>query len=91
MKLYIITVEDIYEFDSEEHDPIVRTSRKEARKVLNTLYRSGKECYQDQYDVFEKSPDSFSMYLDGNFGTGHYCASITAVDVPNIKRKLIKK
>lgn len=91
MKLYIITVEDIYEFDSEGHEPIVRTSKKEARKVLNQLYRSGKECYQSQYDTFEKDKDSFSMYEDGRFGEGHYCASITTVEVPNIRRKLIKK
>lgn len=91
MKLYIITVEDIYEMDSEHHKPIVRTSIKAARKELNALYRSGKECYESQFDTFEKSRDSFSMYREGYFGDNHYSAVINTVEIPNIKRKLIAK
>lgn len=90
MKLYIITVEDIYEYDSEHHEPIVRTSLKKARKELNMLYRSGKECYQNTYDTFEKSPNSFSMYTMGIYGESHYSGIINVVEVPNIKRKLVK-
>lgn len=90
MKLYIITVEDIYDFDSEHHDPIVRTSLREARKKLNMLYRSGKECFQDQYDTFEKSRNSFSMYTMGIYGESHYDGRIDVIEVPNIKRKVIK-
>lgn len=91
MKLYIITVEDIYELDSEHHEPIVRTNIKSARKELNMLYRSGKECYQSQYDTFEKSRNSFSMYSMGQFGDSHYSAVIDTIEVPNIRRKNPKK
>ena len=90
MKLYIITVEDIYDLDSEHHEPIVRTSLKEARKELNRLYRSAKEIYEDQYDTFEKSRNCFSMYNMGYFGESHYSGVISTVEVPNIKRKVVK-
>ena len=90
MKLYIITIEDIYDYDSEHHDPIVRTNLREARKVLTQLYRSGKEIYQDSYDTFEKSRNCFSMYTMGTYGESHYSGVINVIDVPNIKRKVVK-
>lgn len=82
MKLYIITISDVYDFEGFHVAPIVKTSLAAARKELNRLYKSAKESYEGQYDQQEKSKDSFSLCPEGCWGTSHYDAVIDTVDVP---------
>ena len=84
MKLYIITISDVYEFEEFRHDPIVKLTRKEARKELAALKASAKETYKDQYNKCESKPDSFSLFPDGYLGESHYDAWISEVEVPDI-------
>lgn len=86
MKLYIITVSDVFDYEGFHHEPIVKLTKKEAREELARLKRSAKETYKDEFDKSESSQSSFSLYPDGYWGTSHYDARIDEVEVPGIAR-----
>ncbi len=88
MKLFIITIEDVYDGTNNHVTPIVKTSIEEARKELNRLYDSAKETYEEQFDEFEKSEDCFDMYESGYYCQNHYSAVIDTVEVPDIQEKV---
>lgn len=81
MKIYIITIDDVFEFEGFTHKPIVKTTEEEARKELERLYKSAKETYTDEFDNEERSDTSFSLFPDGYWGTSHYDARINEVEV----------
>ena len=84
MKLYIITIDDVYDFEGFAHKPIVCLTKKEAQAELARIKREAKkDC---DFDTVDSSPRSFSMYNDGTWGTSHYDAIIDVVEVPNIKK-----
>jgi len=86
MKLYIITIDDVYEFESFHHDPIVKLTKTEARKELAGLKAEAKDTYKGQFDECTSTKDSFSMYPQGYWGTSHFDARIDEVEVPDIVR-----
>ena len=82
MKLYIITISDVYDFESFFIKPLAFLSEKEAQKELKRLYKSAKETYKDEYDSEDiVKGKSFSLYPDGSHGTSHYDAAISEVEV----------
>ena len=81
MKIFIITIDDVFDYEGFHHDPIVKMSEEEAREQLENLYLSAKETYTDEFDSEERSDTSFSLFPDGNWGTSHYDARINEVEV----------
>ena len=81
MKLYIITIEDVYEGASEHTAPIVKTSLEEARQRLTELYDNAVQLYEDQFDVMDKSDNCFEMYEEGYYCQNHYSAVIDEVEI----------
>lgn len=86
MTLYIITVSDVYDFVEYHHEPIVKLTKKEALKKLSKLKKSAQECYEGQFDHMDSSRDSFSFFPEGYWGTSHYDACISKVEVPGIQK-----
>lgn len=81
MKIFIITIDDVFDYEGFSHDPIVKMSEEEAREQLESLYLSAKETYTDEFDSEERSDTSFSLFPDGYWGTSHYDARISEVEV----------
>ena len=81
MKIFIITIDDVFDYEGFHHDPIVKMSEEEAREQLESLYLSAKETYTDEFDGEERSDTSFSLFPDGYWGTSHYDARISEVEV----------
>lgn len=81
MKLYIITIEDVYDGSSEHTTPIVKTSLEEARQRLTELYNHAFQLYEDQFDIFDKSDNCFEMYEEGYYSQNHYSAVIDEVEI----------
>jgi len=84
MKLYIITIDEVYDFEGFAHKPIVSLTKKEAQAELARIKREAKKEFD--FDTLDSSPRGFSMYNDGTWGTSHYDANINVVEVPNIKK-----
>lgn len=82
MKIYIITISDVYNCEEYGHDPIVRLNKKEAIKKFNELVRSAKDCYGGTYDKTEYTKNSsFSFYEDGRHSTNHYDVQLHEIEV----------
>ncbi len=82
MKIYVITVSDVYNCEEYGHDPIVRLNKKEAIKKFNELVRSAKDCYEGIYNKTEYTKNSsFSFYEDGRHSTNHYDVALHEVDL----------
>lgn len=84
MKLFIIVIDDVYEFTPFNSAPIVETTIEKARERLAGLYASARETYEDQYDSAEFNKDSFSLYPGHDHGANHYDARIHVVEVPGL-------
>ena len=82
MKLYVIIIDDVYDFTGYPVEPKVRLTRKEARRELARVKASARECYQNEYDKMDTTKDSFAYYCDGRWPEYHYDARIEVVDVP---------
>ena len=83
MKLYIITIEDVFNGNSNHTKPIVKKTIEEARKELDELYVEQVKLYGDSYDCFEKSENCFEMSEEGYCCQNHYSAVIDEVEIPD--------
>ena len=92
MKIYIIQINDVHDFETFDHEPIAKLTLSEARKELAVLKKDAKKyCESMRYDTVETTKDSFRMYNDGRYGESHYEASISCVDLPVHPRKKGRK
>ncbi len=82
MKIFIITISEVYDFETFFNKPIAYMSEKEAQKELKRLYDSAKQEYNDKFDTEDIiEGTSFSLYPDGYHATSHYDAQINEVEV----------
>ena len=87
MKLYIITISDVYDYEGFHHAPIVCKTKEDAMRKLRDLRDNAKSELIDNgnydwvEDEFTNESECFSTYLDGQWGTSHYDATIDEVEV----------
>lgn len=86
MKVFVITISDVYDFEGFPHAPIVTTSKEKAMSRLREVYDEAKEMLVSngnhwEEDEFNETSTCFSMYPDGEWGTSHYDARIDEVEV----------
>lgn len=89
MKLFIITISDVYDYEGFHHAPIVCKTKEEAMKKLRELRETakaeltdnGNDDWEWEDEVFNEKSECFSMYPDGYWGTSHYDAVIDEVEV----------
>ena len=89
-KVFVITIEDIYDFASTNHKPIIYRKKEDAVKKFEELIESFLDenpSYtnldnDDAEDfIYEKSEYSFSAYEDGRYGENHYDITISEVEL----------
>lgn len=87
MKVYVLTISDVYDYEGFPHAPKVFTDKK---KALDALYLEHKEAKQELKDngnddwvedPYRKGKTCFSMYPDGEWGTSHYDGRVDEVEV----------
>lgn len=89
MKVFVITISDVYDYEGFHHLPIVCATKEMAMKRLRELREdaksmlidNGNDDWEFEDDVFNEKSKSFSMYPDGYWGTSHYDAVIDEVEV----------
>jgi hypothetical protein len=86
MKVYVLIVDDVYEYERFKHDARVFADAETALAALDKEYKDVSEMLKDNgndwvSDVYKKGFASFSMYPDGYWGTSHYDAWIDEVEV----------
>ena len=87
MKLYVLTIDDVYEYEGWSHKPRVFTDKDKALDALYQEYVDGKKELEEQgnddwlEDDYKKGGSCFSMYPDGSWGTSHYDGRVDEVEV----------
>ena len=87
MKVFVLTIDEIYEYEGFSHKPRVFTNNDKALDALYELYEDTKEELSkngnDDWveDDFKKGDSCFSLYPDGYWGTSHYDARVDEVEV----------
>ena len=85
MKVYVITVEDIFDYDSTHREPIIKLTKKEAVSTMRALAKEAKPDFKNIPDmVYESGPTSIQMYPEGYYGENHFSVTIDCLDVPGI-------
>lgn len=81
-KVFILTINEVSEFEQFDHDPVAYESREEARALLKSARTSAIREYIDEENldisIVKDTPDYFSL-CNQNEGWGytHYEVSIT--------------
>lgn len=90
MKLYIITIDERWDFETTPHSPVVRLCEEDAKAALNQLKESAIEDTnanaQDSGFCLDESKSSFEIYKDGYEAGSHYVATIDCIEVPGIEK-----
>lgn len=82
MKLYIITIDEVFDFEGFYHKPLVFLTKKEARAEFDRLVREARKEYPDF--TVDKGKRSVSIYEDQSWGKSHFDAIIDEVEVRGI-------
>ena len=90
MKLYIIVIDEVYDYQQYRHAPVIRLTKDEASKELVRLRNEVLRNYENDLgegmrDSYTKG-ESFEVYLDGEYSVTHYNATIHEVEVDGIKK-----
>ncbi len=81
-KVYVLTINEVSEFEQFDHDPVVYEDREEARALLAKAKEEAIKDYVDDEDfpctINNDKPDYFSLYSeDEGWSNTHYEVTIT--------------
>lgn len=82
MKLYIVSVDEIFDFEGFWHKPLVFLTEKGARAEFDRLVEEARKEYPGF--TVDKGKRSVSIYEDQSWGKSHFDVIIDEVDVSGI-------
>ena len=79
-KVYVIVIEEVWDYCHYPHEPVVFSKLEDATKHLNDIYNSA--CIElDFADTTERTETSVEIYKYGYYSTDHWSATIHEVEV----------
>lgn len=72
MKVYVITIHEVYEFENFPHDSYAFMHEDEARKEFDRLVKNAQEMALIEDYEFDLNEDSASFYREGEWPEYHY-------------------
>lgn len=87
MKVFVLTIDDVYDYEGFSHRPKVFTDKEKALDALYEEYKDVKKMLAENgnddwmEDPYKKGDSHFSLYPDGYWGTSHYDARVDEVEV----------
>ena len=82
MELYIITIDEVFDFEGFQHKPLVFLTENGARAEFDRLVREARKEYPDF--TVDKGKRSVSIYEDQSWSKSHFDVKIDVVDVRDI-------
>ena len=83
MELYIITIDEVFDFEGFQHKPLVFLTENGARAEFDRLVREARKEYPDF--TVDKGKRSVSIYEDQSWSKSHFDVVIDEVDVSGIR------
>ena len=81
MKVYVLTINEVYDYEEFNHNPRVFMKREDAIAELNDIKEEAKEEFAEDFDQFDDGENGFEMYADGRYSEGHYSVYVHEVEV----------
>lgn len=84
MKVYIITIEEVFDFQVFIHAPEAFTKEEAAKNRFNEIVEEAKKAYcrlgwVEDKDYYDES--CYEIYLDGEYAANHYAVRIHEVEL----------
>lgn len=81
MKIYIVRIDDVADYETLHHDLEAFYKKDDAKKRFDEILADAKsEDWLDDWET-EETEDSFSAWPNGEWGTDHYEITIEEVEV----------
>lgn len=80
MKLYTITIDEVFDFEKYSHEPEVYYKKEDAEQRLNDIYDDVKPQLP-KHDMEERTSTSFSLYTDGTYPENHFDVTLYEVEM----------
>lgn len=82
MKLYIITIDEVYDMEQYGHDPIPYIDKEAAVKKFRRIVKEAKKEFKNDFDKSETIKDeSFIIWKEGCYSTDHYRLSLHECEI----------
>lgn len=82
MTLFILTIDEVFDFEGFKHKPRAFTDEKKALDALDEAYQCAKKENPDwSSDEYKKGDSCFSLYPDAEWGTSHFDGCVNEVEV----------
>ena len=79
-KVYLITFDDVYDFERYWHEPRAFRNREDALNVFNEIKEQAKSELDEDW-IREESETGFETYPDGCFAESHYGVSMLEINL----------
>lgn len=79
-KIFVITYNDVDDYNEYPHTPVAFTNEEDAIKALDEIFADADNQLDADW-IREKSEKCFSIYLNGEYSCFHYCAEIHEVNL----------
>lgn len=86
MKIYFITIDDVYDYCETNHRPILVTTAKERNETIKKLKTQAVKDTPNWKLENHKSSPGFSLYLDGEYSCNHYNVNSYEYELDIIKK-----
>lgn len=81
MKIYVITIHEVYEFENYPHRPIAFVKEEDARKEFDRIIKNAKEMAETEDYDFDLGESCASFYRDGEWPEYHFDVNLEEVKV----------
>lgn len=85
MKIWVITIDEVYDYENFKHTPIAFSKEAEARKELDTFRKGIKTDYKSELEedhwLYEDGEDYCEVYEDGCYAQNHYSVRLNEVEL----------
>ena len=81
MEVYVITIDEVYDYETYNHTPRVFKNRKDAQEEFDAIVAEAKKDAAQDGWVESQGASYYEAYPDGWYGTSHYCVSLIATQL----------
>ena len=84
MKIWVITIDEVYDYENFPHDPIAFSNEKDAKEQLDTFRQGLKKDYESELEsnwLYEDGERYCEVYEDGCYGTNHYSVRLSEIEL----------
>ena len=83
-KVFVVVIDEVYDYEQGYHKPIVFADREKASKYLKNTYEQVLKEFEDTaYDMHEFAEDGSNgeIWVDGSYTTDHWCITLYETEI----------